>query len=288
MTDDSRSPQNEIDLLQAEIATLRRRLADQPARVRALEDRAAWLQQQSRELGSRNDRLQRTLTDARDQLVTLRAEVERLAQPPNGYATVVATHDDGTVDIIQAGRKLRVSLGPGIEASDLGAGQEVMLNEALNVVTACGFERIGELVTIKELLDGNRALVLARADEERVVRLARSLADQRLRVGDAVTLEPRSGFVYERIPKAEVEELVLEEVPDIDYADIGGLAGQIEQIRDAVELPFLHPDLFREHGLKAPKGILLYGPPGCGKTLIAKAVAHSLAVQAAERNGISG
>jgi proteasome-associated ATPase len=261
-------------------------LADQPARVRALEDRAAWLQQQSRELGSRNDRLQRTLTDARDQLVTLRAEVERLAQPPNGYATVVATHDDGTVDIIQAGRKLRVSLGPGIEASDLGAGQEVMLNEALNVVTACGFERIGELVTIKELLDGNRALVLARADEERVVRLARSLADQRLRVGDAVTLEPRSGFVYERIPKAEVEELVLEEVPDIDYADIGGLAGQIEQIRDAVELPFLHPDLFREHGLKAPKGILLYGPPGCGKTLIAKAVAHSLAVQAAERNGI--
>jgi proteasome-associated ATPase len=286
MTDDSRSPQNEIDLLQAEIATLRRRLADQPARVRALEDRAAWLQQQSRELGSRNDRLQRTLTDARDQLVTLRAEVERLAQPPNGYATVVATHDDGTVDIIQAGRKLRVSLGPGIEASDLGAGQEVMLNEALNVVTACGFERIGELVTIKELLDGNRALVLARADEERVVRLARSLADQRLRVGDAVTLEPRSGFVYERIPKAEVEELVLEEVPDIDYADIGGLAGQIEQIRDAVELPFLHPDLFREHGLKAPKGILLYGPPGCGKTLIAKAVAHSLAVQAAERNGI--
>ncbi len=286
MTDDSRSLQNEIDLLQAEIATLRRRLADQPARVRALEDRAAWLQQQSRELGSRNDRLQRTLSDARDQLVTLRAEVERLAQPPNGYATVLAAHDDGTADIIQAGRKLRVSLGPGIAAGDLGPGQEVMLNEALNVVTACGFERIGELVTIKELLDGDRALVLARADEERVVRLAGSLADQRLRVGDAVTLETRSGFVYERIPKAEVEELVLEEVPDIDYTDIGGLAGQIEQIRDAVELPFLHPDLFREHGLKAPKGILLYGPPGCGKTLIAKAVAHSLAVQAAERNGI--
>ncbi|MFV0461011.1 MAG: proteasome ATPase [Actinomycetales bacterium] len=287
MTDETQQElQHQIAELQTEIATLRRRLLDQPARVRALEDRAAHLQQQARELSGRNERLQRTLTEARDQLVTLRSEVERLAQPPNGYATVIAAHDDGTVDIFQSGRKLRVGLGPGVDPDDLGPGREVMLNDALNVVAAAEYDTVGELVTLKELLDDDRALVLARADEERVVRLAGSLSTEKLRVGDALTCDSRSGFVYERIPKAEVEELVLEEVPDIDYTDIGGLASQIEQIRDAVELPFLHPDLFREHGLKAPKGILLYGPPGCGKTLIAKAVAHSLAVQAAERAGI--
>ncbi len=158
-----------------------------------------------------------------------------------------------------------------------------MLNEALNVVAVREYERTGELVTVKELLGDDRMLVLARADEERVVRRAGSLVGEKLRVGDALTLDPKSGYVYEKIPKSEVEELVLEEVPDIDYADIGGLGAQIEQIRDAVELPFAHPDLFREHGLKAPKGILLYGPPGCGKTLIAKAVAHSLAQQSAAR-----
>ncbi|GAB4066655.1 proteasome ATPase [Angustibacter speluncae] len=279
--------QREVELLRSEIASLRRRVTEQPGRVRTLEDRVALLQRQADDLLNRNERLQRTLGDAREQLVTLRTEVDRLAQPPNGYATYVESHADGTVDVVQAGRKLRVAISPTIDRDALGPGQEVMLNEALNVVTAVGYERTGELVTIKELLGDDRALVLARADEERVVKLAGSLRDERLRVGDALTLEPRSGYVYEKIPKAEVEELVLEEVPDIDYADIGGLSGQIEQIRDAVELPFNHPELFREHGLKAPKGILLYGPPGCGKTLIAKAVAHSLATQAAARAGQS-
>lgn len=279
--------QREVELLRSEIASLRRRVTEQPGRVRTLEDRVALLQRQADDLLNRNERLQRTLGDAREQLVTLRTEVDRLAQPPNGYATYVESHADGTVDVVQAGRKLRVAISPTIDRDALGPGQEVMLNEALNVVTAVGYERTGELVTIKELLGDDRALVLARADEERVVKLAGSLRDEKLRVGDALTLEPRSGYVYEKIPKAEVEELVLEEVPDIDYADIGGLSGQIEQIRDAVELPFNHPELFREHGLKAPKGILLYGPPGCGKTLIAKAVAHSLATQAAARAGQS-
>ena len=162
-----------------------------------------------------------------------------------------------------------------------------MLNEALNVVATCGFERVGEVVMVKEILDDDRVLVVAHADEERVCRMADSLEGEPIRVGDALMLDPRSGFVYERIPKAEVEELVLEEVPDIDYEDIGGLAGQIEQIRDAVELPYLHPELFKEHQLKPPKGVLLYGPPGCGKTLIAKAVAASLAKKVAERSRAS-
>ncbi|GAA4963959.1 proteasome ATPase [Kineococcus glutinatus] len=255
---------------------------------------AALLEQQLEATRSRlaqtstqNERLAATLREARDQIVALRAEVDRLAQPPAGYGTFLAAHDDGTADVHTSGRKMRVALSPAVDATALRAGQEVLLNEALNVVAACGFEQVGELVTLKEVLDGDRALVLARADEERVVRLAAPLLDGPLRIGDSLTVDTRSGFAYERVPKAEVEELVLEEVPDIDYVDIGGLSSQIEQIRDAVELPFLHEDLFHEHGLKAPKGVLLYGPPGCGKTLIAKAVANSLAKKVAALRGNS-
>ncbi|MFZ5870177.1 MAG: proteasome ATPase [Actinomycetota bacterium] len=279
--------QRQVEALQDEVSALRRRLAESPARVRELEERLRALQSEAQQLAIRNERLTRTLTEARDQIVSLKGEVDRLAQPPSGYATFLCAHEDGTVDIVQSGRKMRVAVSPSVDVSQLGAGQEVMLNEALNVVLAARYERTGELVTLKELLDDDRALVVAHADEERVVRLAAPLREEHLRVGDALTYDARSGYAYEKVPKAEVEELVLEEVPDIEYADIGGLASQIEQIRDAVELPFMYPDLFREHGLKAPKGVLLYGPPGCGKTLIAKAVAHSLAVQAAERLGLA-
>ncbi|ROP45509.1 proteasome ATPase [Pseudokineococcus lusitanus] len=249
-----------------------------PARVRALQDQVG-------ELAARNERLVRTLGDAREQLVALRGEVERLAQPPSGYATYLGPSGEGSVDVLHQGRKMRVALSAALDVADLGPGQEVELNEALNVVALRGYERAGEVVTFKEHLDGDRALVVAHGDDERVVHLAAPLVGRRLKAGDALVLEGRSGYVHEVVPKAEVEELVLEEVPDVEYADIGGLGAQIEVIRDAVELPFKHPDLFREHGLKAPKGVLLYGPPGCGKTLIAKAVAHSLAQQSAERDG---
>ena len=255
----------EVELLRSEIASLRRRVTEQPGRVRALEDRVALLQRQADDLLNRNERLQRTLGDAREQLVTLRSEVDRLAQPPNGYATFVEAHADGTVDVVQSGRKLRVAMSPTIDRDQLGPGQEVMLNEALNVVTAVGYERTGELVTVKELLGDDRALVLARADEERVVKLAGSLRDQKLRVGDALTLEPRSGYVYEKIPKAEVEELVLEEVPDIDYADIGGLAGQIEQIRDAVELPFTTPTCTASTASRRPRASCCTARPAAAR-----------------------
>ncbi|MBL8928911.1 MAG: proteasome ATPase [Kineosporiaceae bacterium] len=249
------------------------------------------LQAQVAQLAAQNDRLATTLRDARDQIVALKAEVDRLAQPPNTFGIVVAISDQGedetgTVEIVTSGRKMRVGLSPSIDVDRLRPGQEVMLNEAFNVVAAREYERTGEIVILKEVLGEDRALVVAHADEERVVHLAGPLIGEKLRVGDAYTMDPRSSFIFEKVPRAEVEELVLEEVPDIEYEDIGGLATQIEQIRDAVELPFLHPDLFREHGLKPPKGILLYGPPGCGKTLIAKAVANSLAKKAAEALGL--
>jgi proteasome-associated ATPase len=235
---------------------------------------------------AQNRRLTNTLREAREQIIALKAEVDKLAQPPAGYGVFLATNEDGSLDVMANGRKMRVVASPGVDAESLRPGQEVQLNEAMNVVAAFGFERFGEIATLKELFgDGERALVLTGHDDERVVRIAESLREERMRAGDALLLDPRSGYVYERIPKSEVEELVLEEVPDVDYEDIGGLGSQIEMIRDAVELPFLHQDLFREYDLAAPKGILLYGPPGCGKTLIAKAVAHSLALKVAERTG---
>ncbi|TQS40885.1 proteasome ATPase [Cryptosporangium phraense] len=283
----------QVDFLQEEVQLLRRKLTEGPRHVRTLEDRLATAQATISRLTEQNDKLASTLREARTQIVALKEEIDRLAQPPSGYGVFLAAHDDGTVDVFTGGRKLRVAVSPSVEAESLLRGQEVMLNDALNVVQALGVERAGEIVTLKEILYDDagvkdRALVLSRADEERVVYLAHTLDDVALRAGDALLLEPRSAYAYERIPKSEVEELVLEEVPDIDYSSIGGLSSQIEQIRDAVELPFLHADLFREHELRPPKGVLLYGPPGCGKTLIAKAVANSLAKKVAEVRGDTG
>ena len=279
-------PMAQVAYLEQEIAVLRRRLAETPRGSRALEDRVGELQATVAGLTAQNERLISTLRDARDQIVALKEEVDRLAQPPSGFGVFLEATEDGTADIFTGGRKLRVTVSPSLAVEELRPGQEVMLNEALNIVSGMSYERVGEIVTLKEILeDGQRALVVGHTDEEKVVRLAEPLLDAVIRPGDALLLEPRSGYVYERVPKSEVEELVLEEVPDIDYADIGGLTGQIELIRDAVELPYLHPELFKEHKLRPPKGVLLYGPPGCGKTLIAKAVANSLSKKVAELSG---
>ncbi len=274
----------QISFLEEEVAALRRRLADSPRQSRLLEERLRETEASLASVTGQNERLAGTLREARDQIVALKEEVDRLAQPPSGFGIFLSAAEDGAADVFTGGRKMRVSVSPGIELDDLKPGQEVVLNEALNVVIAQGYETIGEVVMLKEILDGgDRALVISHADEERVARLAEPLLGGVLRAGDSLLLEPRSGYVYERIPKAEVEELILEEVPDITYSEIGGLAPQIEQIRDAIELPYLHADLFKEHQLRPPKGVLLYGPPGCGKTLIAKAVANSLAKQVAAR-----
>ncbi|MFI6365524.1 proteasome ATPase [Nocardia sp. NPDC050630] len=283
----------ELEAVRAEAAALRRQLADSPDRARELEARID-------SLTIRNTKLMDTLKEARQQLVALREEVDRLGQPPSGYGILIGVYEDQTVDVFTSGRKMRLTCSPNIDTSTLEYGQTVRLNEALTVVEAGIFDAVGEIGTLREILDdGRRALVVGHADEERVVWLAGPLAKvaevddlddpdspiRKLRPGDSLLVDTKAGFAFERIPKAEVEDLVLEEVPDVDYSDIGGLGRQIEQIRDAVELPFLHKDLFREYALRPPKGVLLYGPPGCGKTLIAKAVANSLAKKIAEARG---
>ncbi|HTE68190.1 MAG TPA: proteasome ATPase [Actinomycetes bacterium] len=277
--------QRQIQLLEEETALLRRRLQDSPRQVRVLEERLLETKGQLAQALSQNERLAATLREAREQIIALKEEVEKLTAPPSGFGVFLGVNDDGTINISSGGRKLRVNVHPEIDPKSLQPGQELMLNEALNVVEACTYEIQGEVVQLKEMLGLDRALVIGNADEERVVQIGEPLRNRTLRAGDSLLLDVRSGFVLEHLPKPEVEELILEEVPDISYQDIGGLADQIEQIRDAVELPFLHADLFAEHQLKPPKGILLYGPPGCGKTLIAKAVANSLAKKVAEVTG---
>jgi len=276
----------QVIVLEEEIGHLRQKLVDAPKRMRALDERLLEAKGQLAHLTSQNEKLSYTLREAREHISSLRDEVAKLTQPPSAYGVVVGKNDDGTVDIASSGRKMRVSLHPDIDHESLQRGAEVVLNESFNVVMARQPDISGEVVTVKEILDdGIRALVVGRADEERICELADAIRGTHLRPGDSLRMDPRTNMLLEKLARPEVEDLLLEEVPDISYADIGGLDAQIEQIADAVELPYLYQELFAEHRLPAPKGILLYGPPGCGKTLIAKAVANSLAKKVAAATG---
>ncbi len=283
---DAEAMREHIVGLEEEVSVLLRRIQDAPKRVRTLEERLLETKGQLAQAVSQNEKLTYTLREARDHIAALRDEVDKLTQPPAAYATLMGLNDDGTVDVFASGRKMRVELSPSIDLDELERGQEVVLNESFNVVMIRPPDRTGEVVSLREVLeDGGRALVVGRADEEIVADLSDSLRGQVLRSGDSLLLDSRSSVLLEKLPRPEVDELLLEEVPDISYDDIGGLDEQIEQITDAVELPFLHQDLFSEYRLPAPKGILLYGPPGCGKTLIAKAVANSLAKKISATTG---
>lgn len=276
----------ERDALIAEIEQLRMRLSELPTRTRELEEKLLATKGQLSQAEMQRDRLTGAVRDLRDQVEALRQEVSVLSQPPSNYGVLLDNNSDGTYDIMSNGRKLRVRLSPDVNPDELQRGSEVLLNDNQNIILVRHSDVVGEVVTIVEVLaDGIRAIVSTRGDENRVVELGDALRGTLIRSGDTYRLDLRSNILLERLPQPEVEDLLLEEVPDVRYSDIGGLDAQIEQIADAVELPYLHHDLFAEFRLPAPKGILLYGPPGCGKTLIAKAVANSLAQKVAEKTG---
>ncbi len=283
--DEEMTSEEKWSALQAEVVDLRRRLQDAPLRVRTLEEKLLEVNGQLTQAISRNEKLTFTLQQAREHIATLREEVEKLTQPPSAYGIYLRQNDDDTADIYTSGRKMRVAVHPDISLDDLKTGQEVALNESFTIIQVRDQEVVGEVVTVKDVFEGEgRALIVGRADEERIAEIAGGLTGVKLRVGDTVLFDSRTSLLLEKLPRPEVEELILEEVPDVTYEDVGGLDRQIEEIMDAVELPFLHRTLFSEYRLPAPKGILLYGPPGCGKTLIAKAVANSLAKKVAALN----
>jgi proteasome-associated ATPase len=278
--------QTQIKFLEEETALLRRRLTNSPRQVKVLEEQVLQARSDLARAISQNEKLVGVLQAEREKLEGLKEEVDKLTRPPATFGVFLRENEDASVDLFTGGRKMRVNVDPEIERSRLRKGVEVILNEALNVVEVLDQDVQGDVTTVKQLIGEDRAVLIGRGDEEMVAVLS-SAVRGRLRVGDPVLYDPRSGYALEALPKEEVEEVILEELPDVSYEDIGGLGKQIEDIRDAVELPFLYAELFEEHELKPPKGVLLYGPPGCGKTLIAKAVANSLAQQVAEKTGVT-
>jgi proteasome-associated ATPase len=283
--DDIESLRDALRFLGSDAGDLPRRLERFLTEYEMLRQRYERMRQQQFDGERQNEKLVNALQDAKQQIDQLKEEVDKLCSPPNTYGVFERVNKDGTVEISADGKLMRVNSHPNVRTEELMEGQMVVLNEAFNIVDATGFDPRGEVVQISDMLGDGRVLVLGHADEQRVVTLAQPMRRQRLKAGDNLLINPRTGYAVEKMPKSTVDQVVLEEVPNVTYEDIGGLGDQIEVLRDSLELPYLHTDAFKQYDLSPPKGILLYGPPGCGKTMIGKAVANSLAQRIAELRG---
>jgi proteasome-associated ATPase len=272
-------------LFGAESPEFRRQLDRLLAEFETLRRRYQLTRDQSADAERQNERLVNALHDAKQQIELLKEEVDKLCAPPNNYGIFNRPNKDGTAEIVVDGRPMRVNVHPNVDPFQFEEGQLIVLNEAFNIIEASGYVSRGEIAAVVDFIADNRAIVLGHTDDERVITLAEPLRHEKLKVGDHILFDPRTNYGFEKLPKSSVEEVVLEEIPDVTYENIGGLGEQIEALRDSVELPYIYPDVFAEHKLSPPKGILLYGPPGCGKTLIAKAVANSLAKSIEQRTG---
>jgi proteasome-associated ATPase len=272
-------------LFGAESPEFRRQLDRLLAEFETLRRRYQLTRDQSADAERQNERLVNALHDAKQQIELLKEEVDKLCAPPNNYGIFNRPNKDGTAEIVVDGRPMRVNVHPNVDPFQFEEGQLIVLNEAFNIIEASGYVSRGEIAAVVDFIADNRAIVLGHTDDERVITLAEPLRHEKLKVGDHILFDPRTNYGFEKLPKSSVEEVVLEEIPDVTYENIGGLGEQIEALRDSVELPYIYPDVFAEHKLAPPKGILLYGPPGCGKTLIAKAVANSLAKSIEQRTG---
>jgi len=259
-------------------------------------------------LAAKNERLVTALGTARERIAELGQQLDAVTHPPVTLGLLTglprtrgAAGDTGdAVDAAQprevavslSGRQMLLHVHPGVDDTELQVGRRVAVNDQMLVVATLPEPGTGEAVTLEERLDDARVLVTTGAGGTRILTLSSALGriagtGEGLKPGDTLAADLRADVATALIERTSVEQLVVAETPDVSWADIGGLGPQIEQIRDALELPFTHPELFHAYGLRAPKGLLLYGPPGCGKTLIAKAVATSLA-DSPSASGIKG
>jgi proteasome-associated ATPase len=283
--DDIEDLRNALRLFGADSPEFRRRLDRMLAEHEAMRRRYHLTREQFADAERQNERLVGVLQEAKQQIELLKEEVDKLCAPPNNYGIFTRANKDGTAEIFVDGRQMRVNVHPNVDPFQFVEGQQVVLNEAFNIVEPAGFIARGEIASVVDFLADNRVIALGHTDDERVITLSDPLRREHLKVGDHILYDPRTHYAFEKMPKSAVEEVVLEEIPDVTYDDIGGLGDQIGILRDSVELPYIYPEVFAEHKLSPPKGILLYGPPGCGKTLIAKAVANSLAKSIEKRTG---
>ena len=211
------------------------------------------LRRDVRELRKRNEKLATLLKSSRDKLAQLTTELNALQEPVSTYGVFLryAPGNRREADVFTSTRRLRVNVSPLLE-HEIPAGAQVRLGEASVIVEDCGFTSDGVVMRISEFVDGGgdadgdvRVLASTPQGDTHVIHLATPLVGS-VRVGDNVLADVKSGFAFERISQAEVTQLALEEIPDVTYDDIGGLDAQIEQVRDAVEMPVDHPELYRE------------------------------------------